>query len=149
MREGKRIERTLELAEIAVNVYKKFFGNKTWHVHPATKIFMALRIAVNEELSDLEKFLPDAMSILAEKGKLGVISFHSLEDRILKNFFRKESHGCVCDKDQMECVCGHERSLKIITKRPVGASVEEMEKNPRARSAKLRVAEKLSKTNEF
>lgn len=149
MREGKRIERTLELADIAVNVYKKYFGNKTWHVHPATKIFMALRIAVNEELSDLENFLPDAMSVLAEKGRLGVISFHSLEDRIVKNFFRKESHGCVCAKDQMECVCGHERSLKIITKRPISASAEEMEKNPRSRSAKLRVAEKLIKLNDF
>jgi 16S rRNA (cytosine1402-N4)-methyltransferase len=149
MREGKRIERTMELADIATNVYKKYFGNKTWHVHPATKIFMALRIAVNEELGDLEKFLPDAMSILAEKGRLGVISFHSLEDRIAKNFFRKESHGCVCDKDQMECICGHERGLKIITKRPVSASVEEMEKNPRSRSAKLRVVEKLSKSNDY
>lgn len=144
VRESKRIERTLELADIAVNVYKKFFGNKTWHVHPATKIFMALRIAVNEELSDLENFLPDALSVLAEKGRLGVISFHSLEDRIVKNFFRRESRGCVCDKDQMECVCGHARSLKIITKRPAGASADEMEKNPRSRSAKLRVAEKLS-----
>ena len=149
MREGKRIERTLELADIAVNVYKKYFGNKTWHVHPATKIFMALRISVNEELYDLENFLPDAMNVLAEKGRMGIISFHSLEDRIVKNFFRKESHGCVCDKDQMECICGHERSLKIITKRPISASVEEMETNPRSRSAKLRVAEKISKSSEY
>jgi len=148
-RESKKIERTLELADIAVSAYKKFFGDKTWHVHPATKIFMALRIAVNEELSDLENFLPDALSLLSEKGRLAVISFHSLEDRIVKNFFRRESRGCICDKDQMECVCGHERSLKIITKRPVSASVEEMEKNPRSRSAKLRVAEKLSTSGDF
>lgn len=143
-RESKRIERTLELANIAVSAYKKFFGDKTWHVHPATKIFMALRIAVNEELTDLEKFLPDALSVLSEKGRLAVISFHSLEDRLVKNFFRRESHGCLCDKDQMECACGHERSLKIITKRPVSANLDEMKKNPRSRSAKLRVAEKLS-----
>ncbi|MDP3057348.1 MAG: 16S rRNA (cytosine(1402)-N(4))-methyltransferase RsmH [bacterium] len=149
VREDKRIERTLELADIAISAYKKFFGDKTWHVHPATKIFMALRIAVNEELADLEKFLPDALSVLPEKGRLAVISFHSLEDRIAKNFFRRESHGCVCTKDQMECVCGHERSLKIITKRPVGASADEMEKNPRSRSAKLRVAEKLSISNDY
>lgn len=148
-REGKRIERTLELADIAVNVYKKFFGDKTWHVHPATKIFMALRILVNEELSDLENFLPDALSVLAEKGRLGVISFHSMEDRIVKNFFRKESHGCICDKDRMECVCGHERSLKIITKRPIVASADEMGKNPRSGSAKLRVAEKLSNLGNY
>ncbi|MDP1759957.1 MAG: 16S rRNA (cytosine(1402)-N(4))-methyltransferase RsmH, partial [Candidatus Woesebacteria bacterium] len=96
MRESGRIERTLELSDIAVNVYKKYFGNKTWNVHPATKIFMALRISVNEELSDLEKFLPDAMSVLTEKGRFGIISFHSLEDRIVKNFFRKESHNCLC-----------------------------------------------------
>lgn len=144
MREGKRIERTLELADIAVNVYKKYFGNKTWHVHPATKIFMALRIAVNEELADLEKFLPDALNVLSGKGRLAVISFHSLEDRAVKNFFRQESHGCICDKDQMECTCGHERSLKIITKRPAIATVDEMKKNPRSRSAKLRVAEKIT-----
>lgn len=149
VREKKRIERTLELADIAVSAYKKFFGDKTWHVHPATKIFMALRIAVNEELSDLENFLPDALSVLAEKGKLGIISFHSLEDRIVKNFFRRESHGCLCDKDRMECVCDHARSLKIITKRPVSASADEMKKNPRSGSAKLRVAEKISTPNDY
>lgn len=149
IRKEKKIERTPELADVAIGAYKKFFGNKTWYVHPATKIFMALRIAVNEELADLEKFLPDAMSVLPEKGKLAVITFHSLEDRIVKNFFRRESRGCICDKDQMECVCGHERSLKIITKRPTIASADEMEKNPRSRSAKLRVAEKLPKTSEF
>lgn len=148
LREGKKIERTGELADIAVNVYKKYFGNKTWHVHPATKIFMALRIAVNEELGDLEKFLPDAVSVLAEKGRLGVITFHSLEDRIAKNFFRQESRGCICDKDQMECVCGHERSIKIITKRPISATMEEIEQNPRARSAKLRVVEKIANSND-
>lgn len=143
-RKKKKIERTPELSEIAVGAYKKFLGDKKWHIHPATKIFMALRIAVNEELADLEKFLPEALGILAEKGRLGVISFHSLEDRAVKNFFRKESRGCICAKEQMECVCGHERSLKIITKRPIIASAGEMEKNPRARSAKLRVAEKLN-----
>lgn len=149
MREGKKIERTLELADIAINVYKKFFGNKTWHVHPATKIFMALRIAVNEELSDLEKFLPDAMDVLSEKGRLAVISFHSLEDRIVKNFFRKESHGCLCDRNQMECICGHTRGLKIITKKPATATFEEMEQNPRSRSAKLRIAEKLDASSDY
>ncbi|MBU3925254.1 16S rRNA (cytosine(1402)-N(4))-methyltransferase RsmH [Patescibacteria group bacterium] len=148
-REAKRIERTFELADIAVSAYKKFFGNKTWRIHPATKIFMALRISVNEELSDLENFLPDTLSVLAEKGRLGVISFHSLEDRIVKNFFRKESHGCICDKNQVECVCDHMRSLKIITKRPAVASADEMKKNPRSRSAKLRVAEKLSALSDY
>ncbi len=148
-RESKRIERTPELVDIAVNVYKKFFGNKTWHVHPATKIFMALRIYINEELSDLENFLPEALDVLSEKGRLGIISFHSLEDRIVKNFFRKESHGCVCAKDQMECVCNHERKLKIITKRPISASADEMKENSRSRSAKMRVAEKLNPVSSY
>lgn len=148
-RSEKRIERTFELADIVVSAYKKFFGDKTWHIHPATKIFMALRIAVNRELNDLEKFLPDALNVLSEKGRLAVISFHSLEDRMVKNFFRKESHGCLCDKNQMECICDHERGLKIITKRPISASADEMKKNFRSRSAKLRVAEKLSALNDY
>ncbi len=143
-RQKKRIERTMDLADIAFGVYKKFLGNKKWHIHPATKIFMALRIAVNEELTDLEKFLPDAAEVLSEKGRIGIISFQSLEDRIVKNFFRRESRDCVCAKDQIECVCGHRRKLKIITKKSVCADISEIAKNPRARSARLRVAEKLT-----
>lgn len=139
----KRIEKTSELAGVAVSVYKKFQGDKKWHIHPATKIFMALRIAVNEELEDLKKFLPDSLPVLAEGGRIGVISFHSLEDRIVKNFFRQESRGCLCAKEQTECVCGHERKMKIITKKAIVASQNEIKSNPRARSAKFRVAEKL------
>lgn len=142
-RKSEKILRTSQLAEIAAGVYKKFYGNKTWRTRPATKIFMALRIAVNSELENLEKALPQALEILPRGGRLAVISFHSLEDRIVKKFFRRESRDCVCEKNLLECACGHQKTLKIITKKPIASSLEEVEKNPKARSAKLRVAEKI------
>jgi len=143
-RKNKKIERTVELADIATGVYKKFLGKKKWHIHPATRIFMALRIAVNEELVELQKFLPEAVNVLSEKGRIGIISFHSLEDRIVKNFFRQEARNCICPPEEMECVCGHEKTLRVVTKKPVIATLGEDALNPRARSAKLRVAEKIN-----
>lgn len=142
-RKEKRITKTSELADIAVSAYKKFLGSRKWAIHPATRIFMALRIAVNEELEDLEKFLPQAAEILAPKGRLAIISFHSLEDRIVKNFFRRESRNCVCPPSVMECECGHIKTLNIITKKPIVPAFSEISLNPRSRSAKLRVAEKI------
>jgi 16S rRNA (cytosine1402-N4)-methyltransferase len=143
VRKEKKIARTSELSDIAVSVYKRFYKKEKWIMHPATKIFMALRIAVNEELGDLENFLPKTLGILPAGGRLAVISFHSLEDRIVKDFFRKESRDCVCPPETMECECGHEKTLKIITKKPIIAGFEEIRANPRARSAKMRVAEKI------
>jgi 16S rRNA (cytosine1402-N4)-methyltransferase len=112
-------------------------------LHPATQVFQALRIAVNDELNQLRKTLPQALNLLRPGGRLLVISFHSLEDRIVKNFFREESKDCICEVALPVCRCEHTATLKILTKKPVTPSVAEVRANPRARSAKLRVAEKI------
>jgi 16S rRNA (cytosine1402-N4)-methyltransferase len=112
-------------------------------VHPATRVFQALRIAVNDELGSLEAALPAAVETLRPGGRLAIISFHSLEDRIVKQFFQREQRGCVCPPEAPQCVCGREPRLRIITRHPLAPSEAEVEANPRARSAKLRVAERL------
>ncbi len=111
--------------------------------HPATRTFQALRIAVNRELDALQSVLPQAVAALVPGGRLAVISFHSLEDRIVKQFFRKESQDCLCPPRQPVCTCGHRASLLEITRHPLTPQVAEVEQNPRSRSARLRVAEKL------
>jgi 16S rRNA (cytosine1402-N4)-methyltransferase len=113
-------------------------------VHPATRTFQALRIAVNQELEALETVLPQAMMALAPGGRLAVISFHSLEDRIVKQFFRRESQDCICPPRQPVCTCGHQAVLKVITPRPIYPQAEEVSLNPRSRSSRLRIAEKLA-----
>lgn len=112
--------------------------------HPATRVFQALRIHVNDELGRLEAVLPQALNALSIGGRLAVISFHSLEDRRVKTFFRTESKDCLCPPSFPVCRCDHRAQLKIITKKPIQPSVEELNKNPRSRSAKLRIAEKIS-----
>ncbi|MHB1417205.1 MAG: 16S rRNA (cytosine(1402)-N(4))-methyltransferase RsmH [Chloroflexota bacterium] len=112
-------------------------------IHPATRTFQALRVAVNEELTAVENVLPQAVEALAPGGRLAVISFHSLEDRIVKSFMRTEAAGCICPPGLPVCVCGHRPRLALVTKKPIGASPEEQARNPRSRSAKLRVAERL------
>jgi 16S rRNA (cytosine1402-N4)-methyltransferase len=112
-------------------------------IHPATRTFQALRIAVNRELDALREVLPQAISSLIPSGRLAVISYHSLEDRIVKHYFRDESKDCICPPKQPICDCGHKASIKIITKRPIRPTEGEINKNPRARSARLRVVEKL------
>jgi 16S rRNA (cytosine1402-N4)-methyltransferase len=116
---------------------------RSGRVHPATRTFQALRIAVNDELAATESSLPEAVSALAPGGRLAVIAFHSLEDRIVKQFFRRESRDCICPPRQPLCTCGHRAILAEITRRPLRATPEEVQQNPRARSARLRVAEKL------
>jgi 16S rRNA (cytosine1402-N4)-methyltransferase len=111
--------------------------------HPATQTFQALRIAVNGELESVEKFLPLAVQALRSGGRLAIISFHSLEDRIVKDYFRQESKDCICPPRQPICTCGHKASIKEITRRPITPTETEVKNNSRARSAKLRVAEKL------
>ncbi|MBI3242670.1 MAG: 16S rRNA (cytosine(1402)-N(4))-methyltransferase RsmH [Chloroflexi bacterium] len=111
--------------------------------HPATRTFQALRIAVNEELDTVEQVLPIALKILKPGGRLAVISFHSLEDRIVKTFFHREARDCLCPPDQPVCTCGHRAGLKEITRKPVAPPLEEIARNPRSRSAKLRIVEKL------
>ncbi len=112
-------------------------------IHPATKTWQALRIAVNQELDNLEKALPQAVSLLARGGRLAVISYHSLEDRIVKHFFKQESRDCLCPPASPVCTCGHKKTLKIITPKPVRPAPAEIKANPRSRSAKLRLAEKI------
>jgi 16S rRNA (cytosine1402-N4)-methyltransferase len=136
-----RIETTGDLAEIV----KKAIPRRLWNekVHPATKTFQALRIAVNHELESLEKVLPQALAALKSGGRIVIISFHSLEDRIVKDFFREQSRDCLCPPEIPLCCCGHQALLKIITKKIVLPSEEEIKINPRSRSAKLRAAEKI------
>jgi 16S rRNA (cytosine1402-N4)-methyltransferase len=112
-------------------------------IHPATRTFQALRIAVNDELNVIERTLPQAVEALAPGGRIAILAFHSLEDRIVKRFFQRESRDCICPPEQPICTCGHRATLKIITRKPVRPSEEEIRRNPRARSARLRVAEKL------
>lgn len=118
-------------------------GRRRGRLHPATRTFQALRIAVNRELASLEQVLPDAVSALSPGGRLAVIAFHSLEDRIVKQYVRQESRDCICPPALPVCRCDHQRSLREITHKPVTPSEEESRANPRSRSAKLRVVEKL------
>ena len=111
--------------------------------HPATRTFQALRIAVNDELGALSEVLPQAAHLLAPGGRLAVISFHSLEDRTVKEFFQTESRDCICPPETPVCVCTHVARLRLIGRRPVHPTPEEVARNPQSRSAKLRVAEKL------
>jgi 16S rRNA (cytosine1402-N4)-methyltransferase len=112
-------------------------------IHPATRTFQALRIAVNDELAVLEKALPQAVEVLAPGGRLVVIAFHSLEDRIVKRFMRRESRDCICPPEAPACTCGHQATLRVITRKPIRPTAEEVAANPRARSARLRIAERI------
>jgi 16S rRNA (cytosine1402-N4)-methyltransferase len=111
-------------------------------IHPATRAFQALRIAVNRELEQLEEGLAEALRVLAPGGRIGVITFHSLEDRIVKRFFRDRSRDCTCPPEWPICQCGGKAELRLVTARPVTASLDEVSRNPASRSAKFRVAEK-------
>ena len=112
-------------------------------IHVATRTFQALRIAVNEELVGLEEFLATSADSLKKGGRMAVISFHSLEDRVVKHSFKALSKGCICPPDLPYCRCNKEQTLRIITKKAVIPSDDEIKLNPRSRSAKLRVAERL------
>ena len=112
-------------------------------IHVATRTFQAIRIAVNDELGEIEAGLRAALSTLKPGGRMATISFHSLEDRLVKSFFNVESKDCICPPQQPVCTCGHRATLRIVTRHPVRPSDEEVAANPRARSARLRVAEKL------
>ena len=111
--------------------------------HPATQVFQALRIAVNDELQHLENFLETGFEILLPKGRMAIIAFHSLEDRIVKRAFRKWNRSCLCPSRLLRCQCGWNQKARLLTKKPIVASASEIENNPRARSAKLRVAERI------
>ena len=138
---ARPIQTTGELAKICVDsvpsTYWKHVG------HPAKKTFQAIRIAVNAELDSLEKFLHDSVDLLNPGGRIAVITFHSLEDRIVKQTFKHYAASCLCPPKTPICICGHKPSLEIITKKPIEASAEELKNNPRAASAKLRIAQKI------
>ncbi len=136
---ARPIHTTRQLAEV---VAKATRGGRS-RIHPATRTFQALRIAVNRELDAIEQVLPEAVAALAPGGRLAVISFHSLEDRLVKQFIRRASRDCVCPPKQPVCTCEHKASLTDITRKPIRSSETEAQKNPRARSSRLRIAEKL------
>jgi 16S rRNA (cytosine1402-N4)-methyltransferase len=131
---------THELAQ----VIRKAAGKPTRGIHPATRSFQALRIAVNHELDALGEVLPQAVEALKPGGRLAVIAFHSLEDRIVKQTFRRESRDCICPPEQPICTCGHRARLREVNRQPITAGEDEISANTRSRSAKLRIVEKLN-----
>lgn len=140
-RKRKSISTTSQLAEIVLDaIPPKSTG---WRIHPATRVFQALRIYINDELKNLHSGICSAASALKPGGRLCIISFHSLEDRIVKEQFRTLSRACVCPPKTPVCICQHTPTLEILTKRPIAPSFDETRRNPRSRSAKLRVAMKI------
>jgi 16S rRNA (cytosine1402-N4)-methyltransferase len=137
---GRPFQRTTALAATVEAIYPK---RRTEKIHPATRTFQALRIAVNDELGVLERVLPRAIGLLKPGGRLGVITFHSLEDRIVKQAFRLASTDCICPPEQPVCTCSHRATVRLVTRKPVTAEADEIARNPRSRSAKLRVVERL------
>ena len=136
---NRPINTTLELARIVAQV----IGSRRGKIHPATRTFLALRIAVNRELENLVVALKQTINCLAYQGRVVVISYHSLEDRLVKEFMKRETRGCVCPPGTPECKCEHVPSLKLISKKVITPFLGEIKSNPRSRSAKLRVAERL------
>ncbi len=137
-RKKSRIQTTTQLAEV---IGKALKGKSK--IHPATQTFQALRIYVNRELEVLEKVLEQALKLLKKGGRLVVISYHSLEDRIVKNFFRDQTRNCICPKELPICQCNFQKKLYILTRKPIIPDGIEVSHNPRSRSAKLRAAERL------
>ena len=142
---GQPVTTTSELAEL---VAKAVGYSKAQKIHPATRTFQALRIAVNQELEGLDRFVETAVDLLKPNGRFAAISFHSFEDRIIKRELRRLAGYCQCAPRLPVCVCGARTEIEILTRRPVTAGADEVDENPRARSAKLRVARKLEKESE-
>lgn len=140
-REQKPIDTTFELVDVIEKAIPKKLRDK--NKHPAKRTFQAIRIEVNNEIKILEKFLRDAFELLSPGGRLSVITFHSLEDRAVKNIFKDMVGGCICPKEFPVCMCNKKEEAKIITKKPTVPTDEELKDNPRSRSAKLRVIEKI------
>ena len=140
-REVSPIRTTLELVDIIRSAMPPAALREKQH--PAKRSFQAIRIAVNDELNSVEKVMEDAIPLLNKGGRLAVITFHSLEDRIVKNAMTNAAKGCTCPPSFPVCVCGKKPQVKLITRKPVVSGEEELERNPRARSAKLRICEKI------
>src|SRR5439155_4088420 len=141
---GEPISTTRDLADL---VERAVGPGKKRRIHPATRTFQALRIAVNGELENLDRFVTDAVDLLEPDGRLAVISFHSLEDRIIKRTLWKLSGRCQCPPRLPSCICGAHKTVEILTRRPISSGEAEVAANPRARSAKLRACKKLSTQN--
>ena len=142
----ERAEKSIDTTQELVDIISKAIPKKVrleMGGHFAKRVFQAIRIEVNKELEVIENVIPDIVEVLAPKGRIWVITFHSLEDRIVKTEFKKLNRGCICPPEIPICVCNHEKTLKIITRKPIEPSEEEKEENSRSRSAKLRVGEKL------
>jgi 16S rRNA (cytosine1402-N4)-methyltransferase len=151
--DARPLKTTHQLAEIVLKAVgqarqSQRKARSSERIHPATRAFQALRIAVNGELEALEAVLPQAVKVLKPGGRLAIISFHSLEDRIVKLFFRRESQDCLCPPRQPVCTCGHHATLVEVTRRPIRPQDVEMQANPRSRSARLRVAERLAEAED-
>ena len=140
-REEKPIETTLELVDVIRSAMPAAALREKQH--PAKRSFQAIRIAVNDELASVEKVVRDAIPLLNPGGRLAVITFHSLEDRIVKTGMAEAAKGCTCPPNFPVCVCGKKPLVKIISRKPIVSGAEELERNPRARSAKLRICEKI------
>jgi 16S rRNA (cytosine1402-N4)-methyltransferase len=138
--------------ELAEAVSRTLGGKQGKRTHPATQVFQALRIAVNDELGALTDVLPQIVGLLTGGGRFAIITFHSLEDRIVKQFIQREIRDCICDLDARArrelgaaaCTCGHRATLKAVTRKPITPTEAEIQRNPRSRSAKLRIAERLA-----
>jgi 16S rRNA (cytosine1402-N4)-methyltransferase len=140
---ARPLHTTTELAAVvsrAIRRASRRTSRRKTRLHPATRTFQALRIAVNDELQSLKQGLPAAVSVLKSGGRLAVISFHSLEDRIVKQFFAQEERDCICPPETMVCTCGHRATLTVCTRKPIQPDKKEVERNPKSRSAKLRIA---------
>ena len=135
------IRTTTELARLIIGALPP--SSRHRHVHPATRTFQAIRIAVNDELSNLHRALACGMKALERTGRFAIISFHSLEDRLVKDTFRSLEKGCICPPDFPRCTCGRVGQVRVLTRRPLVAGADELAANPRARSARLRTAERI------
>ena len=137
---SRPLDTTTQLADVISRVLGRPSGRR---IHPATKTFQAIRIAVNGELDNIERGLDQAIELLKEGGRIVVISYHSLEDRLVKGVFRREASGCICPPEIPICACDHEPTLRLVSRRVIKPDQEEIRMNPRSRSARLRVAERI------
>jgi 16S rRNA (cytosine1402-N4)-methyltransferase len=135
---ARPLHTTRELASVIERAVRR-----RGRIHPATLTFQALRIAVNDELGVLGEALPQAVELLAPGGRLVVIGFHSLEDRLVKRFMRRESRDCICSREMPICTCDHRATLRLVARKPIRPTADEVTANPRSRSARLRIAERL------
>ena len=138
---ARPIRSTGHLTQVITNAVPAGYGKTGGH--PAKRTFQAIRIEVNQELGSIEKFIDGALAVLKPQGRLAVISFHSLEDRIVKQKFKLAATECICPPKIPQCICGHHATIKLLTKKPICPTIQETKSNPRSASAKLRIIEKL------